>query len=79
MKIVIKVRTIVCGFMEGTWGSVCHRVSDVISEWRTSLWKGFGNRLLISTTVLLWLREVQQLHVVANLKWFGFQCFNLFL
>lgn len=37
------------------------------------------DRVLISMTVLLWLREIQQLCVVANLKRSGFQAFNLFL
>lgn len=55
-------------------------VSDVMNQARMeNFHEGFGNEGLISMTVLLWLREIQQLHVVANLKWFGFQCFNLFL
>lgn len=55
-------------------------ISDVTSQARMeNFHEGFGNRGLISMTVLLWLREIQQLCVVANLKWFGFQCFNLFL
>lgn len=40
--------------------------------------KGLENRCLISMTALLWLKEIQQLHADANLKWFGFQCLNLF-
>lgn len=43
VKIVIRMRTIVCGFMERMW--VCHCISDVTSQARMeNFHKGFGNR-----------------------------------
>lgn len=55
-------------------------ISDAMGQARMeNLYGGFGKKFLVSTTVLLWLRDIQQLYVVASLKWFGFQCFNLFL